>query len=154
MNHRLVGLMMLLTVAGAGEQQRNGESNDPTGEKAWLAHGFTESQRASLREAFRWGIENRFIPGGALLIAHRGEPVFREAFGVADLETGRPFTVDAPCRIASVTKPHTATLLAMLMAEGKLSWPKLRCWKIIPRILGAKSSMLGFELDLMCPNRM
>ena len=48
--------------------------------------------------------------------------VFREAFGVADLDTKKPFTVDAPCRIASVTKPHTSTLLAMLVDQGKLSW--------------------------------
>jgi CubicO group peptidase (beta-lactamase class C family) len=98
------------------------DASDPTGEKAWLVHGFTESQRQSLRDAFRWGIENHFIPGGALLIIDQGEPVFREAFGLADVEAGKPFTVDAPCRIASVTKPHTATLMAMLVEQGKLSW--------------------------------
>jgi CubicO group peptidase (beta-lactamase class C family) len=38
------------------------------------------------------------------------------------METKRPFTVEAPCRIASVTKPHTTTLMAMLVSDGKLSW--------------------------------
>ena len=57
-----------------------------------------------------------------MLVVHRGEVIFREAFGVADLASGRPFTADLPCRIASVTKPHTATLLAMLVEEGRLHW--------------------------------
>jgi CubicO group peptidase (beta-lactamase class C family) len=95
---------------------------DTSTEDAWLRHGFSESQREEIRAAFRWGIEREFVPGGALLLIHRGEPIFREAFGVADLESGRPFTVDAPCRIASVTKPHTATLMAMLVEQGKLGW--------------------------------
>ena len=95
---------------------------DPVGETAWLAHGFTAAQRESLREVWRWGILEKFVPGGAMLIVHRGETVFREAFGVADLATGRPFTVDAPCRLASVTKPFTATLFARLVEEGRLAW--------------------------------
>ena len=95
---------------------------DPAGERAWLAHNFTATQRDSLREVWRWGIAEKFVPGGAMLIVHRGEIVFREAFGVADLATGRPFTVDAPCRLASVTKPFTATLFARLVEEGRLAW--------------------------------
>ena len=95
---------------------------DPAGETAWLAHSFTAAQRDSLREVWQWGIAENFVPGGAMLIVHRGETVFREAFGVADLATGRPFTVDAPCRLASVTKPFTATLFARLVEEGRLAW--------------------------------
>ena len=126
----LVTLLAVPTALPAQESsapRTNGEQdarsvNDATGEKAWLAHGFTTAQREGLREPFRWGIETKAIPGGALLVIHRGEPVFREAFGVADMETKRPFTVEAPCRIASVTKPHTTTLMAMLVSDGKLSW--------------------------------
>lgn len=95
---------------------------DSQAEAAWLRHGFSEAQRDNIRAAFQWGIDQKFIPGGNLLIVHKGETVFREAFGVADIETGRSFTIDAPCRIASVTKPHTSTLIAMLVEQGKLSW--------------------------------
>ena len=65
-------------------------TEDSSGERAWRAHRFTAAQRTSLQEAFAWGIENRFIPGGALLIIHRGETIFREGFGVADLKTKKP----------------------------------------------------------------
>jgi CubicO group peptidase (beta-lactamase class C family) len=95
---------------------------DSAGESAWLAHGFTAAQRESLREVWRWGIAEKLVPGGALLIVHRGETVFREAFGVADLATGRPFAVDTPCLLASVTKPFTATLFARLVEAGWLAW--------------------------------
>lgn len=111
-----------LAVFGFAFAEPSPEAGDSDGSKAWQAHGFTGAQRENVREAFRWGMEKQFIPGGALLIVHRGAPVFREAFGLADPETGRPFTADTPCRIASLTKPHTATLLAMLVGEGKLSW--------------------------------
>ena len=95
---------------------------DSAGESAWLAHGFTAAQRESLREVWRWGIAEKLVPGGALLIVHRGETVFREAFGVADLATWRPFAVDTPCLLASVTKPFTATLFARLVEAGWLAW--------------------------------
>lgn len=69
-----------------------------------------------------WGLERKWVLGGAVLVIHRGEPVFREGFGVADIETQRPFLPDAPCPIASLTKLHTTTLIAMLVEQGKLSW--------------------------------
>jgi len=107
---------------GAASAADNPQEGKPTmEEKAWLSHGFTETQRQSIRAACQWGIENKFIPGGSLLLIHRGETVFREGFGVADLKTGRPFAAGAPCWIASITKPHTSTLMAMLAERGKLS---------------------------------
>ncbi|MCC6126698.1 MAG: beta-lactamase family protein [Pirellulales bacterium] len=95
---------------------------DAAAAKAWSRHGFSDAQREAIREAMRRGLEEKFVPGGALLVIHRGEPVFREGFGLADIESKRPFTPDAPCRIASLTKLHTATLIAMLVEQGKLSW--------------------------------
>ncbi|HUQ72603.1 MAG TPA: serine hydrolase domain-containing protein, partial [Planctomycetaceae bacterium] len=111
---------ILILMAGMGPQIGHAE-NSPA-EDAWLRHGFTATQQSRIRDALQRGIEQKFIPGGALLIIHRGEPVFREAVGVASLETGQPFAIDAPCRIASLTKPHTATLMAMLVEQRKLAW--------------------------------
>lgn len=123
----LFGLPAVAAALAAAEQPAANSAGEPpvTGaavERAWLDHGFTAGQRDEIRAAFQAGIDRKFIPGGALLIVHRGEPVFREAFGLADIESKRPFTVADPCRIASLTKPHTSTLLAMLVEEGKLRW--------------------------------
>ena len=79
-------------------------------------------QAEALREVWRRGIADGQVPGGVMLVARRGEVLFREAFGVADLARGTPFLVDAPCRIASVTKPFTAALLGLLVADGRLGW--------------------------------
>jgi CubicO group peptidase (beta-lactamase class C family) len=87
----------------------------------WAEHGFTEAQRGSIRNVCKGAVDREAIAGGSLLLIHKGEAIHREAFGVADLETQRPFTVEAPCRIASVTKPHTATVIVMLAHAGKLS---------------------------------
>lgn len=118
----LVMLPWLVSRASADDQLEVSAVKDAKAEEAWLRHGFTAAQRDSIRAALRRGIYQKFVPGGALLIIHRGEPILREGFGMASLETAKPFTIDAPCRIASVTKPHTSTLIAMLVEQGKLSW--------------------------------
>ncbi len=60
------------------------------------------------------------LPGGTLLVRHAGEVVFAEGFGWATLEE-KSFAADAPCALASLTKPITASLLVLLEAEGLLS---------------------------------
>jgi CubicO group peptidase (beta-lactamase class C family) len=110
------------TPAAAAEKPDVAGQRDLSAEAAWLRHGLSEAQRDQIRAAFQWGIDRKFVPGGALLLMHRGETVFREGFGVADIASGKPFTPDLPCRIASLTKPHTSTLMAMLVEQGKLSW--------------------------------
>lgn len=84
----------------------------------WKEHGLSQEHRQKIRQVFQAGIERKLFPGGALMLVHRGEIVFREGFGVADIASKRPFDPGAPCLIASVTKPHTATLLVKLAAEG------------------------------------
>jgi arylsulfatase A-like enzyme/CubicO group peptidase (beta-lactamase class C family) len=86
----------------------------------WEGHGFLPQGREPIRRKFEEAIAGGVIPGGALMLLHRGEVVMREAFGVAELDSRRPFSVETPCRIASLTKPHTATLLVMLEEQGWL----------------------------------
>ncbi len=89
---------------------------------SWTAHGFDSAQRDSIQQAFERGIDEGFIPGGSLMIVHKGEVILHEGFGLADLESATPFEANAPCRIASLTKPHTATTLALLAESGKLAF--------------------------------
>jgi CubicO group peptidase (beta-lactamase class C family) len=88
----------------------------------WKSHDLTEAQREHIRAAFQRGIDEKFIPGGSLTLIHKGEIILQEGFGMADLESKKPFAANAPCRIASLTKPHTATTLALLAEKGKLSF--------------------------------
>ena len=90
--------------------------------QSWTEHGLEQSDRAAIRAAFQRGIDERFIPGGSAMIIHKGVVVLHEGFGVADVQSGKPFEANAPCRVASLTKPHTATTLALLVESGKISF--------------------------------
>jgi CubicO group peptidase (beta-lactamase class C family) len=61
------------------------------------------------------------VPGASVLVLHRGKPVIREAFGMADLEQETVTTTATNYRLASVTKQFTAGAVLMLMEEGALS---------------------------------
>jgi CubicO group peptidase (beta-lactamase class C family) len=91
----------------------------PEGE--WAEHGFSPGQQSELRDAIHDGIKEKAVPGCALMIIHKGEVIFREAHGLANIADNRPFTVDDVCFIASLTKPFTATVLAILADRGLLS---------------------------------
>ncbi len=60
------------------------------------------------------------IPGLSIAIAIKGKPVYVEAFGVADRETGEPVTPQHRFRIASISKTITATGIFTLLEAGKL----------------------------------
>jgi CubicO group peptidase (beta-lactamase class C family) len=61
----------------------------------------------------RKAVDNRVVPGVSLLLAHKGEIVFKEAFG--------NLTLDAKAQMASSSKPVTSTLLMILVDQGKLA---------------------------------
>jgi CubicO group peptidase (beta-lactamase class C family) len=62
------------------------------------------------------------IPGGALAIVADGKLVFAKGYGYRDLAAKLPLTADTVYPIASTTKAFNATLIGMLVDEGKLAW--------------------------------
>lgn len=60
------------------------------------------------------------VPGGALAIARNGRLVHSGGYGLADLESGNPVQADAVFRIASISKPITATAIMTLVQQGRL----------------------------------
>jgi len=61
------------------------------------------------------------IAGGSVLVMHRGEVVFEEGFGYADLNKKIPFEVDTPAVIASISKPLLGTAAFRLAENGNLN---------------------------------
>ncbi|MBW4332348.1 beta-lactamase family protein [Stakelama sp. CBK3Z-3] len=57
---------------------------------------------------------------GTILIGRNGNPVFRENFGIANWETGRPIDNDTEFELASVSKVFTATAVLQLVEQGKV----------------------------------
>ncbi len=60
------------------------------------------------------------IPGAVVAVALAGEVVAAEAYGTADVSTGRTLTLDDPLWLASVTKTVTAIAVLDLVAAGAL----------------------------------
>jgi CubicO group peptidase (beta-lactamase class C family) len=79
-----------------------------------------QGQPASLSELFTYAVKQGQVAGCSFLVVHKGKTVYREAFGYADLESKRPFTTDELCPIASVSKPFMASVLMVLVEQGKL----------------------------------
>ncbi len=75
-------------------------------------HGITATDLDSLRAILRLAVDNHTVPGVSLLLAHRGEIIFREAFG--------NLSVDQAALMASSSKPVTATVVMTLVDRGKL----------------------------------
>lgn len=62
------------------------------------------------------------IPGMALALVQGDQVIYSHGFGLADLENGKPVTPETLFAIGSTTKAFTASLVGMLVDEGKMSW--------------------------------
>ena len=62
------------------------------------------------------------VPGLAIAIVNNGKVAFSECFGYADVENKIPVTNKTIFPIGSSSKPFTATMIAMLVSEGKMDW--------------------------------
>ena len=62
------------------------------------------------------------VPGAALAVVRDGKVVFARGFGLADLENKIAVTPDTRFFIGSTTKAFTATLVGMLVDEGRMTW--------------------------------
>jgi CubicO group peptidase (beta-lactamase class C family) len=62
------------------------------------------------------------VPGGAVVVVHEDKIVYLKGFGTREKGKTEPVTPDTVFAIASCSKAFTATLIAMLASEGKLSW--------------------------------
>jgi CubicO group peptidase (beta-lactamase class C family) len=82
------------------------------------------------------------VPSVVVKVTKHGRPLWAEAFGLADLETGRLATLESIYKIASVSKPFTVSALMTLVDTGVvtfddpanqyLSGPKLRAFRGSP----------------------
>jgi len=107
----LVGLLSLAATPGfAGPASRRlaGPANTPA---RW----------AGVEAFAKTLVAERAIPGVSICIARRGYPLFVKGYGWADLETRTTMGRASVCRIGSITKQFTASVILQLAQEGKLS---------------------------------
>jgi len=57
---------------------------------------------------------------GSVLVAERGQVIFKKGYGLANMEWQIPNQADTKFRLGSITKQFTSMLIMQLVAEGKL----------------------------------
>jgi len=77
-----------------------------------------------LRDLIRSRIVEQGIPSLAVSVAWKGEIIWEEAFGWADLKRRLPATIHTPYSLASVSKPITATAIMKLVEAGQIDLDK------------------------------
>jgi CubicO group peptidase (beta-lactamase class C family) len=82
--------------------------------------GFSKLRLEQLDQAIQSYIDKKEIAGAVTLIARKGKLAQIQAYGMADIEAGKPMQSDTIFRIASMTKPITTVAVMMLFEEGKL----------------------------------
>ncbi|HZX88303.1 MAG TPA: serine hydrolase [Reyranella sp.] len=75
-----------------------------------------------LREFARQLVDKQLVPGLSVAVVYRDEIVLLDGFGVREI--GKPAAVgaDTVFQLASVSKPLSATVVAGLVSDGKVSW--------------------------------
>jgi CubicO group peptidase (beta-lactamase class C family) len=81
--------------------------------------GLSSERLARMNKAIHEYVDAGRTPGVVTLIARHGKVVHVDAYGKADLATGRSTRADDIFRMFSMTKPITSVALLMLYEEGK-----------------------------------
>ena len=93
-------------------------------------HGEVAPGFERVKDAFAANFEHNGEVGAACSVYHRGEKVVDLWGGVADVESGRPWTEDSIVLVASSTKGATAICANLLVQRGELDLdaPVARYW--------------------------
>jgi CubicO group peptidase (beta-lactamase class C family) len=75
---------------------------------------------AEVGDYFRNEIAAGHLAGAVVLVQQHGRPVLLQSFGVRDIATQVPMTLDTIFRIYSMSKPITSVAAMMLVDDGKL----------------------------------
>ena len=101
------------------------------------ANAQNSAASTALDASLRGAVERKDVPGVVALVTDRERVLYRGAFGVADVATGRPLASDALFRIASMTKPITSVALMQLVEQGRLGLDD-PAEKYLPELVGLK----------------
>jgi len=93
---------------------------------ATSATGFEKDEVSArwkpLDDLAKKAVSSEKIPGGSVCVVENGSVVFNQSYGVLNDKTTKPWQSHTPVFIASITKPITATLVAVLVEQKKLSF--------------------------------
>jgi CubicO group peptidase (beta-lactamase class C family) len=88
---------------------------------AFLASFTTADEKTAKVDKLFAKWDSTISPGAALAIVKDGEIIYKRGYGMANLEHNVPITSTSVFRIGSTSKQFTATCVAILALEGKIS---------------------------------
>lgn len=92
-------------------------------------HGVREADFDAVRKILQKAVDDKTLPGASMILVHRSEILFKEAFG--DMK------VDQPAKLASDSKPVAATVVMIVVDQGKLRLDD-PLTKFVPEFKGTK----------------
>jgi serine beta-lactamase-like protein LACTB, mitochondrial len=119
---------------------------------------FPSEKRVAIEKAVSNFMAANSVPGISVAVVQKGELVWSEGFGMADLENFVPASPATLYRLGSISKPITATAILQLSERGKLdldaevqkycpAFPKKE-WPITTReLLGHLSGIRHYNQD-------
>ena len=110
--------------------------------------GLTASDLKRLTMIVEKSISCSDLPGLALSVVGNGQVLLEQGYGVADLETGAPVTVDTLFPLGSATKAFTTSLMALLIDKHSNSPTRLVCNLVFVFRLQWLTSTAIFDLTL------
>ena len=85
-----------------------------------IAAGFSPDRLARIAPGMQRYIDEDRVTGFSMMVARRGQLVYREQIGWMDVAAKKPVADDTIYRIYSMTKPVVCTALMTLFEEGRL----------------------------------
>ena len=86
------------------------------------ANAFAQLSDAVIDKDVRDTIEAWHVPGLAIAVVQNDKVIFLKGYGIKETGKTQPVTAETLFEIGSTTKAFTATAMAMLADEKKLSW--------------------------------
>ncbi len=82
--------------------------------------GFSSQRLERVADLCHRYVDEGKFPGTSVLVARKGQVVFRDTYGMADIEAGKKIGDDTIFRIFSMTKPITSIALMQLVEKGEV----------------------------------
>ena len=86
---------------------------------AFAQNGVKSDHAAKIQEVLSLAHKYRLLNGTAL-VAENGKVIYKQGFGMANMEWAIPNTPDTKFRLGSITKQFTAMLTLQLVEQGKI----------------------------------
>lgn len=91
------------------------------------------------------GVADGIFPGGVLLVARAGNIHFFEAYGQANILSGRKMTIDTVFDLASFTKPLSTTLAVIKLVQDKKLFLNQSIADILPGLTGSDKAPIRID---------